>query len=254
MARDRNARRKTARRPAQPAAPANLTPAVLAGMQEGFEAEPAYEVIQNAVTSVSAASLARHRKVVTAIDHSFLNIDMALMKRIAMRTLSDGEPVWFGCDVGKQMDRDLGLWDADLLDYDRLYDTTFEMSKASRLEYGAAFMTHAMLLTGVDVKGGKPRRWRVENSWGDKGGKEGFFAMNDSWFDEHMFEIAARRKYLPAKLREALDRKPIVLPPWDPMGSLARWAACHPCTLLKPGCSPLSAPRRSGALTGTGSS
>jgi len=153
---------------------------------------------------------------------TYLNIDVALMKRIAMRTLRDGEPVWFGCDVGKQMDRETGLWDADLLDYDRLYDTTFALSKASRLEYGAACMTHAMLFTGVDVKAGKPRRWRVENSWGDKGGKKGFYVMNDSWFDEHMFEIAARRKYLPAKLRAALDRKPIVLPPWDPMGSLAR--------------------------------
>jgi len=152
----------------------------------------------------------------------YLNVDVALMKRIAMRTLRDSEPVWFGCDVGKQMDRELGLWDANLLDYDRLYDTTFAMDKASRLEYGAACMTHAMLFTGVDIKAGKPRRWRVENSWGDKGGEKGFYVMNDSWFDEHVFEIAARRKYLPAKLLAALDRKPIVLPPWDPMGSLAR--------------------------------
>jgi len=151
----------------------------------------------------------------------YLNVDVALMKRIAMRALRDGEPVWFGCDVGKQMDRQMGLWDADLLDYDRLYDTSFALDKASRLEYGAARMTHAMLFTGVDVKAGKPRRWRVENSWGDENGLKGFYVMNDSWFDEHMFEIAARRKYLPAKLRPALDRKPIVLPPWDPMGSLA---------------------------------
>jgi bleomycin hydrolase len=152
----------------------------------------------------------------------YLNIEMDLMKRIAVRTLRDGQPVWFGCDVGKQMDRDTGLWDADLLDYERIYDTDFTLDKAARLEYGAACMTHAMLFTGVDLVGGKPRRWRVENSWGDKGGKKGWYVMNDSWFDEHMFEIAARVKYLPLKLREALKRKPIVLPPWDPMGSLAR--------------------------------
>ncbi len=45
--------------------------------------------------------------------------------------------------------------------------------------------------------------------------------MNDSWFDEHMFEVAARRSTLPAELQEAVDLEPIVLPPWDPMGSLA---------------------------------
>ncbi len=46
--------------------------------------------------------------------------------------------------------------------------------------------------------------------------------MNDSWFDEYMFEIAARKDYLPADLQEALTLEPIVLPPWDPMGALAR--------------------------------
>jgi bleomycin hydrolase len=37
-----------------------------------------------------------------------------------------------------------------------------------------------------------------------------------------MFEIAARKDYLPAELQKALDLEPIVLPPWDPMGALAR--------------------------------
>jgi bleomycin hydrolase len=46
--------------------------------------------------------------------------------------------------------------------------------------------------------------------------------MNDSWFDEFMFEIAARRGYLPAQLQDALEMEPVVLPPWDPMGALAR--------------------------------
>jgi len=46
--------------------------------------------------------------------------------------------------------------------------------------------------------------------------------MNDSWFDEHVFEIAARKEALPPELREALAREPLVLPAWDPMGALAR--------------------------------
>ena len=98
---------------------------------------------------------------------------------------------------------------------------TFELPKAGRLLYHQTLMTHAMLFTGVDVVDGKPRRWRVENSWGDENGRKGFFTMNDSWFEQHMFEIAARRSALPAELQEAVDLEPIVLPPWDPMGSLA---------------------------------
>jgi bleomycin hydrolase len=83
-------------------------------------------------------------------------------------------------------------------------------------------MTHAMLFTGVDLVDERPRRWRVENSWGDEGGSDGFYTMNDNWFDEHVFEIACRRDRLSSELQAALDQPPIVLPAWDPMGALAR--------------------------------
>jgi bleomycin hydrolase len=151
----------------------------------------------------------------------YLNVDIDLMKDIAMRMLQDGKPVWMGCDTGKQMHRDKGLWDAELFDYAGVYNAEFAMDKAERLEYHQTAMTHAMLFTGVDVVDGKPRRWRVENSWDDKVGDKGFFLMNDSWFAEYMFEIAAPKNYLPADLQQALDLEPVVLPPWDPMGSLA---------------------------------
>lgn len=153
---------------------------------------------------------------------TYLNVPIGVMKRITRETLEAGEPVWFGCDVGKQMRRDLGLWDKELFDYGALYDTAFTLDKASRLAYHESAMTHAMLFTGVDVVGGTPRRWRVENSWGAEHGQKGFYTMNDSWYDEHLFEIAARSSSLPADLRAALDQAPIVLPAWDPMGALAR--------------------------------
>ena len=152
----------------------------------------------------------------------YLNIDIPLMKQIARRTIEDGEPVWFGCDTSKMMRRDLGIWDLDLFDYASLYDTEFTLDKAARLQYHQTAMNHAMLFTGVDVVDGQTRRWRVENSWGADTGRKGFFVMNDSWFDEHTFEIAARRGALPPELRDAIDQEPIVLPAWDPMGSLAR--------------------------------
>jgi bleomycin hydrolase len=151
----------------------------------------------------------------------YLNVEIDVLKDIAQRTLLDGEPVWFGCDVGKMLRRDTGIWDAQLFDYAGVYDTAFTLNKADRLMYCQTQMTHAMLFTGVDIVDGTPRRWRVENSWGEENGQKGFYLMNDSWFDEYLFEIAARKSYLPASLRAALEEEPIVLPAWDPMGSLA---------------------------------
>jgi bleomycin hydrolase len=152
----------------------------------------------------------------------YLNVDMAVMKKAAMDAIVGGEPVWFGCDVGKMRNNDLGIWDARLYDLESVYDVSFSLDKAERLAVHDALMTHAMLFTGVDVVDGSPRKWRVENSWGDEKADKGFWTMNDNWFDEHVFEIAARRDQLPPELLNALEVEPIVLPAWDPMGSLAR--------------------------------
>jgi bleomycin hydrolase len=153
---------------------------------------------------------------------SYLNVAMPMMKDIAAKALQGGEPVWFGCDVGQMMSTEYGIWDAGLYDYAAVYDTSFTLGKADRLLYHETQMTHAMLFTGVDVLDGATRKWRVENSWGSDKGKDGFYTMNDSWFGEYVFEIAARRSALSADLQAALDTAPIVLPAWDPMGALAR--------------------------------
>lgn len=153
----------------------------------------------------------------------YLNVPSREMKKVTQQVLENGTPVWMGCDVGKQMERKKGLWDANLYEFEGLYGVSFGMDKANRLRFGQTMMTHAMLFTGVDVVEGEPRRWRVENSWGsEESGIKGFYTMNDNWFDEHMFEIAAPKKFLSAKMKDGLKQDPVVLPAWDPMGSLAR--------------------------------
>ena len=152
----------------------------------------------------------------------YLNVPTEEMKEVTQSLLENGTPVWMGCDVGKQMERKRGLWDANLFKLEELYGVEFGMEKADRLKFGQTMMTHAMLFTGVDVVDGTPRRWRVENSWGaENSGEKGFFTMNDNWFDEHMFEIAAPKEFLTEDMLSGLDTDPIVLPAWDPMGSLA---------------------------------
>lgn len=152
----------------------------------------------------------------------YVNVSMDLMKEATRRSITErSEPVWMGCDVGKMMHRELGMWDAKLFDYAGVYNVEFTHSKAERLRYHQTLMTHAMMFTGVDVDGSTPRRWRVENSWGEENGIKGFYTMNDSWFDEHMFEVAIHKDLLPDDVVAAAQSEPVVLPPWDPMGSLA---------------------------------
>ena len=161
------------------------------------------------------------QSVVGAPPVVYLNVDIETMKALTRRQLEDGLGVWMGCDVGQALHRDTGIWDLDIFQYQELYGFRFGMDKVDRLEYGQTLMTHAMMFTGVDICDGEIVRWRVENSWGDSSGKKGFYTMNDNWFAEHMFEIAVPRSYLSADQLECLSKPPVVLPAWDPMGSLA---------------------------------
>ena len=152
----------------------------------------------------------------------YLNVELPVMKKAAIAAISTGEPVWFGCDVGKMLERDLGILDMELYDYESVYGFGFEMDKAERLDYGQSAMNHAMVFAGVDLDNkGKPTKWRVENSWGDEGGDKGFLVMTDSWFDEYVYEVAVDKKRLPKTLLKVLNTEPVRLPPWDPMGALA---------------------------------
>lgn len=153
----------------------------------------------------------------------YFNLPAEELKLAAIAQLKDGKAVWFGSDVGQSSSRVGGLLDLNVYDSASLFGTDFPMTKAQRLDYGESLMTHAMVLTGVNLdEDGKPTRWRVENSWGKDAGKEGYYVMSDRWFDEYTYQIVVNKKYLTQQQRTIIDEEPIKLKPWDPMGSLAK--------------------------------
>ncbi|WP_334329052.1 aminopeptidase C [Companilactobacillus sp. HBUAS59699] len=154
-----------------------------------------------------------------------LNLEINDFKSLAIKQLQDGEAVWFGSDVGQSSDRKIGIMDTNIYDVAGLFNTDLSMTKAERLDYIESMMTHAMVLTGVDLdENGKPTKWKVENSWGEKVGTKGYFVMSDSWFDEYVYQLVINKKYLSDDLKKTFEtesKEPKVLAPWDPMGALA---------------------------------
>lgn len=152
----------------------------------------------------------------------YLNLPVEDLKAAAIAQMQDGQPVWFGCDVGKCSLREGGVLDLEAIQAGELFGTDFTMDKAQRLDYGESLMTHAMVFQGVDLdEDGKPTRWRVENSWGKDAGENGYYVMSDAWFSEYTYQVVVNKKYLTAQQVEELSQEPIQLEPWDPMGSLA---------------------------------
>lgn len=150
-----------------------------------------------------------------------LNLSMEDFKQLAIKQLQGGESVWFGSDVVKYSETKHGLMDLKTYDYAQLFDTDLEMTKADALDYGESMMDHAMVLTGVDLVDGKPTKWKVENSWGPKVGTKGYFVMSDAWMDKYCYQVVINKKYLSTEQQQQAAQQPIVLKPWDPMGTLA---------------------------------
>ncbi|XP_041456385.1 bleomycin hydrolase-like isoform X3 [Lytechinus variegatus] len=154
------------------------------------------------------------------------NQPIDILKSTALKSIQNGEPVWFGCDVGKFSTRKTGILDTKSLDYELVFGIqSLQLDKAERLLFGESLMTHAMVLTGVGTDGAenetKTTKWRVENSWGEDTGEKGYLVMSDEWFSEFVFEVVVDKAYVPAEVLAVQTKEPIVLPPWDPMGSLA---------------------------------
>ena len=153
----------------------------------------------------------------------YLNLPVEQLKAAAIAQLKDGKPVWFGLDVGKCSIRENGMMDLSVIRADQLFGISFPLNKAERLDYGHSLMTHAMVFLGVNLdEQGKPNRWRVENSWGKEPGKDGYYVMSDDWFTEYTYQVVVHKKYLSSEALAQLEAEPVMLQPWDPMGSLAR--------------------------------
>lgn len=150
-----------------------------------------------------------------------LNLPMDEFKDLAIKQLKHGESVWFGSDIVQYSETKLGIMALNTYDYNALFDMDLDMTKADALDYGQSMMDHAMVLTGVDIVDGKPTKWKVENSWGNKVGHKGYFVMSDDWMDKYCYQIVINKKYLSDKQRKTQAQDPIVLKPWDPMGTLA---------------------------------
>lgn len=152
----------------------------------------------------------------------YLNVEMNRFKELAIAQLKAGESVWFGSDVGQSRNRQTGIMATNTYDFSSGLGIHFHQDKAGRLDYSESLMTHAMVLTGVDLDDNEqPLKWKVENSWGDKVGDKGYFVASDSWMDEYTYQIVVRKEFLTQEELAAYQAQPQVLAPWDPMGALA---------------------------------
>lgn len=156
------------------------------------------------------------RNMFDKTDGTYLNLPIDSLKAYALRTLLDGDPVVFACDVGKDNDNTDGIFIPGIYDYESLYGVDLDMNKTDRFDFFESNPNHMMLLTACDTANGEVVRWKVENSWGTDRGDDGYWTMYDDWFNEHVFDLIVRKDLLSNDVKKMLKKEPIELPLWDP--------------------------------------
>lgn len=159
-----------------------------------------------------------YRNAVEGVNWVYLNLPNEDIKKAALASIKNNEAMYASCDVGKQHQRETGILDPEMYDYESLLGVKLNMDKKARILTRQSGSSHAMTLVGCDTdENDQPVKWEFENSWGAKAGNQGYLTFTDKWFDEYMFRIVIHRKYLDEKAIHSLKSKPIPLPVWDYM-------------------------------------
>lgn len=159
-----------------------------------------------------------YKNTIEGINWVYLNLPNEDLKAAALASIKNNEPLYASCDVGKQFNRETGILDPEMFDYESLLGVKLDMDKKARILTRQSGSAHAMTIVGCDTdENDKPVKWEFENSWGDKSGHNGYLTFTDKWFDEYMFRAVLHKRYLNEKASQALKSKPVQLPVWDYM-------------------------------------
>ncbi len=151
------------------------------------------------------------RNIFEVGESGYVNVTIEDMKLACLQSVLSDDPVWFGADVAEQRENGQGIMNAELYKYNDIYGITSEFTKADRMLYQTEATNHAMVFIGVDLVEDKPIKWKVENSWGNDVGDGGFYSMYNNWFDEYVIQAIINKKYLPQRILDILDTKPILI-------------------------------------------
>lgn len=159
----------------------------------------------------------RARNMVGEECMDFVNVGAETMKEVAKASILANEPLWFAVNMGFDQSTEHGLMAPDLFDYGGLFGIDLAITKAQRTRFHAGASSHAMALIGVDLEAdGTPRKWLVENSWGEGKGRKGLWTLRDGWFAEHVYTVIANRRHVPEEIMKRFADEARVLPAWYP--------------------------------------
>lgn len=138
----------------------------------------------------------------------YLNLPIDDLKELTIKQLKDNVPVYMVTHVSKCRDTKSGVLDTRLYNYENTLNLR-RLSKEEAVNMRDISTQHAMAFTGVNLVDNKPQRWKVEDSYGDKEKMNGYYIMNDNFFEEFVLGVIIDKKYLSQEQLNLLEQEPI---------------------------------------------
>lgn len=145
-------------------------------------------------------------------DNLFLNIPSKEFRNLIIKQLKNEELVYFYCSTTSK--RIEGVWTDLLKRYGDVFDIDLYLNRNSILKTNGITDCHCMLITGVNIVDDKADRWKIENSWGNKYGNNGYYVATDDWIDTYVHRIVINKRFLEKKHLEILKQNKIKMEKW----------------------------------------
>ncbi len=140
----------------------------------------------------------------------FLNLPVKDIKVLVIKQLKDGIPVYIRINLTKFRDKKTGVLDTRLYNYNDTFGFDL-LTKEEALNTHDISPHHCMSICGVNLlENNVAQRWKLEDSYGTKEKFDGYYIMNDNYFDEFIFQAIVHKKYLSKKQLELLNQDVIL--------------------------------------------
>lgn len=146
----------------------------------------------------------------------FLNLPINEIKELVIKQLKDNMPVCVRINLRKFRDKKSGVLDTRLYNYKRSFGIDL-LTKEEALNTHDIYPHHSVSICGVNIsEEGIPQRWKLEDSYGDYEKVNGYYVMNDNYFDEFILQATVDKKYLSKEQLEMFNQDAIEFELNDP--------------------------------------
>lgn len=143
---------------------------------------------------------------------SILNLDYKRLEELIINQLKHNELVYFSSSTTTKYEN--GIWIDLMSRYSNLFGIDLNMNNNDIYKTYGTMGEHSMVITGVNTNS-KFKKWKIENSWGDKEGDNGYFVMEDKFLKNYMISAVINKKYLSLEELDILSETPIEVSKWD---------------------------------------